>query len=319
MNDDDFLRSFADRAIPDVPVHTERVIPRAHRRRRIILTTQTVGVIAVLGVVAAGIGWTWQEAPNPIATPSPTTSPSPTPTAEPTPEPEPEPSTEAPAPPIETEVPPRPALQITGDLPYWYIRSDWTSDGHTGYTETWMSPGRTGLWMSDGNVDSAFGRDDDAAALPWVIDGEQVSGLTVLDRLPTDAGGLRVVIEQTVAVYSPPASRVEEDIFSRAWSILEYGGVAPLDLRLAALDVLTESSSVTSVRSGSDSIGRPGTSIEFGGELDAYRLVIDPNTALLLESTDLVNGNQVVHTTQNAVAAPPFAPSLPDPDGVYGE
>lgn len=317
MNDDDFLRSFADRAVPDVPVHTERVIPRAHRRHRIIRTAQSIGVIAVLGVVAGGIGWAWQDAPNPIATPSPTISPSPT--AAPTSTPDPEPSTEAPAPPVQIEEPAPPALQITADLPYWYIRSEWVSNGDTGYTETWVSPGRIGLWMSDGNVDSASGRDDDAAALPWVIDGEQVSGLTVLDRLPTDAGGLRVVIEQTVAVYGPPTSRVEQDIFLRAWGILEYGGVAPLDLRLAALDVLTESPYATSVRSGSDSIGRPGTRIECGDELDAYRLVVDPDTALLLESTNLVNGNQVVHTTQNAVAALPFAPSLPDPDDVYGD
>lgn len=301
MNDDDFLRSFAERAVPDVPVHTERVIPRAHRRRRIIRTAQTVGVIAVLGVVAGGIGWAWQDAPNPIATPSPTVSPTPTPTVEPTPDPE--PSTEAPAPPVETETPAVALDEVTGALPYWHIRVT-RPDSDLVY-ETWTAIDLNGVAIAD----------QDPATAGGVYPVGTLLGLMFATDGPWPETAEE--FQRAVGGAEPTDSMHPDDVYAeRAMDVLFFGGAAPRELRAVAYELLLDSPLVTTAP-GTDIDGRPGDVLEVALSWGTYRLVVDPGTLLILQQENPIEDGAITLSTHEAVTGPPVTP--PEPERALGD
>ncbi len=296
MNDDDFLRSFADRAVPDVPVHTERVIPRAHRRRRIIRTAQSIGVIAVLGVVAGGLGWAWQDAPNPIATPSPTSSPSPTPTPVPTPTHTPEPSAVESTPPARVSSGP---ASVTADEPYWYIRTE--TEGHPPpYYEEWTALDQPGMSWVGGTVESLYGL---RSVREEVAELTDPLGNVAITDLPHDAQGLEDLILQGTPSGDDASGT---DVMMRSVDILRLGGAAPADLRQAALDLLLASPYIVT-EPGSDGVGRPGLVLtQIDVELPGS-YVVDPDRLLVLQFTSSLD-DTAHRFFGEAVVAPPIAP-----------
>lgn len=307
MHDNDFLRDLTDRAertIPDLTVHTDQVIPRAHRRRRLIRAGQTAGVLAVLAVIAGGATWAWQDRPAPPALPSPTVSPSPHDSPAPSPEPTPSDSPEPPQPPAQTEAPPAP--EVTAELPYWHTRIENNVpslvDAYGAYSETWRAIGRTGLSMTEGNPETALALDPAVETL-FPADRDPIELPTDAGRLPTDVAELRAVLQSTPDVYASP----EHAAVSRAWDLLEWGGIIPGEVRRTAVQVIF-TSELTEVSEGHDDTGRPGLVVVFHhDDIAQFNLIIDPDQALLLQ-VDGLEGIWSGLYYWEAVAGPPFDP-----------
>lgn len=316
MNDDDFLRDLtdrADRAAPDVRVHTDRVIPRAHHRRRVIRTTQTVGVIAALAIIGGGITWAWTDRPEP-AEPQPTVTSSPTPTPTPTPAPTPE-STPTPTTPPQ---PPAPVIpEVSAEFPYWHSRVvnnvPALVDAYGSEWETWVALDRIGLDIYDGDQSLAYTLAPGYSSTTVRIDGVDMFLPQAAPQLPTDPPALRTALLSTDLDKIDSAEAAERDpeltAVMGAWDLVELGGLVPAEVRAAALQILVDSPLAT-VTDGSDDTGRPGIVIELAGPELAYRLVVDPDRLVILQ-IDGHDGVDSILLYQEAVATLPM-----DPDDV---
>ncbi len=313
---DDFLRSLterADRAVPSIPVHTERVIPRARRRRTIIRGSQSLAVIAVLGVVIGGVGWAWQDRPAPPALPSPTASPSPTPSPTPSPEAT-GPAVSAPAPTQEATAPTpeAPPLQVTADLPFWHtVVETHFRDDPTVVSESWVAKNQDGLLITDGDQEGALGH------FPLMVYLHDWLGLDPAldpDGYPQDEATLRAAL--TVAAADQDPSYREVTITAMAWHIVEAGGLLPESLRRAAWNLLLHSEA-TRVTPGSDITGRTGQVVHFTSSED-FTIVVDPDRLLLLQIGWHPDDVQVV-TVHEAVATLPITAPDPRVMGSYGD
>lgn len=314
--DDDFLSSLNDRvnrAVPTVPVHTERVIPRARRRRRVTRAAQTVGVVAVLGVVAGGVGWAWQDQPRPVATQPPTVSPSPTPSPTPTDSPLPEPSTEAPAAPVETPDSSASApTEVTDALPYWHLRTETRADGVTSVSDTWVAMDQPSM----STVDDDLGTAQPMQTARQTLDS--MMGVIAWDgQFPEDAATLRTMLEEDASAYALNPDALESTVLLHALAILREGGVLPASLRQAAWELLTASDGVT-VTPATDALGRSGQMVVLDADDGSSRYsIVDVTHYQVLQSRwdDL----SIDILTGEAVAGPPITPPAIDPQAPYGE
>ena len=312
MRDDDFLRSLTDRAeraVPPISVHTDQVIPRARRRRRVTRTSQSLAVIAVLGAVGGGVAWAWQDRPAPVAVPSPTTSPSPTPSASPSAAPTTPPTTPPGADPAPTQAAPpqtpaAPQIQVTDELPFWHtVIEDHRGDQPTIVSEAWVAKDVNGAVIVDGHQEDPLGQ------FPLMLHLHDRLGLDPSldpDRYPEDETTLRAAL--TAATVDQDPGSQEGEITVNAWRIIEAGGLLPESLRLAAWNLLLHSDQ-TRVVPGTDISGRPGQVVHFVSSGD-FQVVIDPDRLLVLQIGGNDDQAQLI-TAHAAVATMPV--TAPDP------
>lgn len=271
--DDDFvqhLRARADAATPSVDVRTDLVVPRA-RRRRAWTRTAGAGAVALVAVTGVVVGQSWADAPwrtgaelvLPAATASPTTAPSPAPAPS--------------ASPTTTT-----SGTVQGAAPYWY-KLFTTPDGSGERSESWLSPDRPGLLVSDGDLTTAAATGPSNVIGRFRIGGEWVEMLRDPSALPSDPVALEAVLRDSVE--PDRRSGTDDDkVYGMTYDLLNDGAhLLPSDLLLAAWQVAGSLPGST-VEPGQDSLGRSGEVLTRPGTQNgSERLVIDPATGLLLE------------------------------------
>jgi hypothetical protein len=305
--DDEFareLRSRVDAAAPTIDVRLTGVVPRARRRRA---WTRAAGAGAAGGLVLAGVlvGQAWAGAPwstHTLAGPAGTGTPAATS----------EPSAEASAPAAEDQSAEdaRDAAEAAADAalrdgtaqgaaPYWYTLST-APDGVGDRWESWVSPDRPGLIVTDGDLSTA------AAQGPSVvvgsgrfrIDGEWVDVLRDPTALPTDPDALAQVFRESIEPDRRSGSD-DEKVYGMVYDLLNGdSGWLPTPLLQAAWQV-ARSLPGSTVVAGQDSLGRPGEVLTRpGAENGPERLVVDPTTGLILE----MNSGDAVRVLQQSPA-----------------
>jgi hypothetical protein len=297
--DDDFvqhLRARADAATPPVDVRTDRVVPRARRRRAWTRAAGT-GAVALVAVTGVVVGQSWADAPwrtggeqvLPAATASPTAGTSPAPTAAPSPDPTGTTSGTA-----------------QGAAPYWY-KLITGPDGVSERSEQWRSTDRPGLSVEDGDLATAWASGPDDYVGRFVIDGERFDPLRDPSLLPTDPTALESVLRASVEP-DRRGGTDDDKVYGMIYDVLnEYPGWMPTDLLLAMWQVAGSLPGST-VTAGEDSLGRPGeVLLRPGTQNGSDRLVIDPATGLLLEMN---SGDRVRVIQQGPADTVPVEPTL---------
>jgi hypothetical protein len=297
--DEDFvqhLRARADAAAPAVDVRTDRVVPRARRRRAWTRTAGT-GAVALIAVTGVVVGQSWADAPwrtggeqvLPAATASPTTGASPAPTAVPSPDPTGTTSGTA-----------------QGAAPYWYTLITGPDGGGERF-ESWESPDRPGLLLWDGDLANPAATGPTTVIGRFRIDGEWVDMLRDPSALPSDPVALEAVLRDSVEP-DRRSGTDDEKVYGMAYDLLnDSPGWLPTDLLLATWQVAGSLPGST-VAPGQDALGRPGEVLTRpGAENGPDRLVIDPATGLLLE----MNSGDAVRVIQQGPAdTVPVEPTL---------
>lgn len=298
MHDDEFARVLRDRldaAAPRVHVHTERVLPRAHRRRAVV---RSLTATAALTAVVAGGAWAADARPwgeqgpvGPAVTgqtdptrPDPTvTDPAPAPSAVPT------------ADPVEP-------AQGT----YWYtlVQSSGAEGTHT--NESWRSLTEPGLLVRDGDLANAGAMGPVNVLGRFRIDGGWVDMLRDDTLLPSDPAALEAVLRASVE--PDRRSGTDDDkVFGMTQDLLHDAWRLPVDLRQAVWTVAAGlPGSVTG--EGTDATGRPGDTLEHSQDGVVTRWVREATTGLLLEESS--DGWAHTYTEQRWVDAPPVEPTL---------
>ncbi len=310
--DDDFtrdLRTRLDSAIPPLTVRTDRVLPRARRRRAATRSAQVSGAVGALALVAvtAVAGWSgdglpWQHPAAPAGTVSldPTPAATDAPTA----------PVAAPAAPVAADAGTTPAAGSIADAEghtYWYVRSEGTGPGGAEVSESWYSLTQPGIGMSDDDPGTAFAFGPKWVIGRFVIDGVLHDTLDDVSLLPTDPDALRGVLEDSVEP-DRGAGSDEQKVFDKITELLTFSpGLLPHDLRAAAWQAAAGLPGVT-VTASADSTGRPGEVLDFDSDAGTHRLVLDPATALVLEQS---TGESVtVYTTMGPADGTPIEPTL---------
>lgn len=311
--DDDFardLRARLDAAVPLLTVRTDRVLPRARRRRAATRSAQVTGAVGALAVVtvAAVSGWSgdglpWQQPAAPAVTASldPTPAPAETPTV-PAPVPE---ATATTLPDAGTTPAPGTIADAQGHT-YWYVRVDSTGPAGPESRESWYSLTRPGIAIQDGDPSATLAFGPTTVIGYFKIDGVVHEMLDDASLLPTDPAALRTVLEDSVQPDHRSGSD-EEKIFGMIKDLLTFNpGLLPHDLRTAAAQVASGLSGVTTT-SGADSTGRPGEVLDFDWANSSGQLVLDAATGLVLEQS---TGDSVaVYTTMGPADSTPIEPT----------
>jgi hypothetical protein len=297
--DDDFtrhLRDLADSATPTVDVQTDRVVPRA-RRRRALTRSAGAGAVGMVAVVGVLVGHGWADAPwrtddglvLPAATGTPTADESPAPTPESTPAP------------TQTT-----SGTAQGAAPYWYTLITGPDGGGERF-ESWQSPDRPGLLVWDGDLANPAAMGPTTVIGRFRIDGEWVDMLRDPSALPTDPVALEAVLRASVE--PDRRSGTDEDkVYGMAYDLLNNSpGWLPTDLLLATWQVAGSLPGST-VAPGQDSLGRAGEVLTRPGtENGSDRLVIDQATGLLLEMN---SGDGIRVIQQGPADSVPLEPTL---------
>ncbi len=310
--DDDFahdLRARLDDAMPPLTVRTDRVLPRARRRRAVTRSagvTGAVGAVALVAVAAVG-GWSgdglgWWRGAAPAGTETLTSTsvpsdPATTPLAEPT------------APPA-ADAGTGPAAGSIADAeghPYWYVRSTSTGPTGTEVRDSWYSLTEPGIAIVDDDPGTAFAFGPKSVLGTYVVGGVRYEMLTDVTLLPTDPQALLAVLQDSVE--PDRRSGTDEDkVFGMITDLLSFNpGLLPQDLRTAlwrAADLLPD----VDVTSGTDSPGRAGDVLDYSGNEGPVRLVGDPVTGLLLEQAS--GDYATVYTTMGPADSTPIEPTL---------
>lgn len=301
MNDDDFverLRESARTLAPRTRLDVAHVVTRARRRRT---ASRAVGVATVAAVVVGAGAWAadarpWVTGRAVISVPAATF----TPRVDPVPSPSPWPSTTAAIPTGFASAP-----GTAGD--YWYVQSlTTTADGETERSDTWRSRELPGLLVSDEDLTTASGVGPVNAFGSFVIDGVRDDMLRDPGRLPTDPSALATVLRDSLQP-DRGAGTDDQKVFTTVRDLMLTGGLLSPELRHALFVVASDLPGAEAAL-GVDTLGRSGTALQYAADEGGVRLVVDPGTGLLLESS--TPHDTTVYVTQHAADSLPVVPTL---------
>ncbi|HEY0187777.1 MAG TPA: hypothetical protein VGC67_09840 [Cellulomonas sp.] len=300
--DDDFardLRARLDDALPPLPVRTDRVRPRARRRRAVTRSAQVTGAVGAMALVAVTAAGAWGGAApwtgSAVPAGSGTAAASATGSADP-----------APSATIAADAGTYPATGTIADAEghtYWYTLAQ-GQDGST--TEVWSSLDQPGLVVTDGDLSTAYSVSPTTGFGSYVIDGVRYESLTDVSALPTDPEALRDVLDASVE--PDQRSGTDEDkVFGMVADLLTFSpGLLPAELRAAAWQVATDLPGA-SVTTGTDDDGRTVEVLDYGTG-DAWReLMLDPTTSLVLQQSG--RESRTVYLTQGPADSLPVQPT----------